>query len=1414
MNLQDQVFPWKRYWSSFGEAIHCGDSGQGFLTDPEDQLGRYYNKHLLPIESIFQRQCFVLCGEPAMGKTCVLDAFIKKLRETEASTSGQSNIIYLEFRRLPDLETFKERCFQSAKWKGWLQSKAMMSLIIDGLDEGLIRVDGFLPFLIDELKDAPRDRLQLGLSCRTLDWQRVKNHGDQLLSLWPRPKSLEGESSQQSVYTLCPLRQSDASLAAEQCGIDASEFISAVYRRGVASLAARPYTLKMLLQEFTKNHGFPASRRQLYENFALALCSSDHDPDRIEKLRKVYGPDGVLSSSQLLKVASRLAACLMLGGKYAIHIGPKEEATPTDLPIESICGLVEDADGKTCSVDQRVVLDTLATAIFSDRGPNCFGFDHQTMVESLTARYVQAMPLIQLRELFCQHDASGEYVVPQLAQAAAWLSETRPDFMEHVLHVDPETLLRSETTNFSDENKRRLVGALLEGAKNEEIFDDRNNYYSGLKHPGIAEQLRAYITDRSLNVVVRRMALAIARECVVTELFDEVLWLTENSADCEMLGSAIGHTLSDIATDATVLRLAGIARGEAAIDPQDDLKGCALRALLRSRWTLTDALPHLTPPKEQNYLGSYGMVLQYEIPSRIRQADLIPALEKMLTWPDCFSYFSAFRQIADAVLVESMQHLDDEAISQLAVKVWIKSSRDYSFARSDRDRSKLIQLLQNHETRLTLVKTLLNSEELTKGDVWNCVCWHEYHILVAADFPWLLTEIENAPERAKTIWAEAIAYMLQWECAAKNLDLFLEKLQTVPALREKFQWVRAWEIDEPMARKSKADWLTHRRREERWKKQDQLPDPQVLLVDYLAKSHAGDYRWWVSIYGNLYLEHPGSRDAKKDFLDITTWPGWLAASADQQEEIRQAARQFLLRHSEDGKQPGKSSNYASAGNCALWLLRDDIQKDPELLRAVRQQWIPVLVDAWANDIEQRECMAQLAYEVNPQRTKEYLSAVVRHESGSESGHCFAVRNFRRCWDHTLSELVLGFIISDTIKPAACASLVEFLVEVDDDAALQCLTALSGEKIEDEYKNNITVGIISGIFCHSLAKHWTVVWPMLIADRELAKKVILRSMFPHGFSREQPPATQLSDQQIGELYRLVAAVFPPENDPKIPAGVHQVTAEMEVSRFRNSILGALVMRATPEACAVLRSLARDFPKHGIWIRWQLHEAQEIRRRRTWIPPSSVEIITMAKKATLRRVETAHDLAEVVLESLRRLQERLNHSPNPIADSYWRFSRSGARREKFEPLHEEDIASRIASWLQDDLQGRGAVLIGREIQPTWSQKTDIQVAAIATNDRSARPLTVIIEVKGCWNRRVRKDLKEQLVERYLALNKEAVGIYLVGWFVSDRWKRKKQSYLSSKTYEDARAEVQGLAAPYNGIDAPEFVTGVLIDFRIPK
>jgi hypothetical protein len=46
-------------------------------------------------------------------------------------------------------------------------------------------------------------------------------------------------------------------------------------------------------------------------------------------------------------------------------------------------------------------------------------------------------------------------------------------------------------------------------------------------------------------------------------------------------------------------------------------------------------------------------------------------------------------------------------------------------------------------------------------------------------------------------------------------------------------------------------------------------------------------------------------------------------------------------------------------------------------------------------------------------------------------------------------------------------------------------------------------------------------------------------------------------------------------------------------------------------------------------------------------------------------------------------------------------------------------------------------------------------------------LIVEVKGCWHQDLKTDMEQKLRDRYLHESDCDHGLYVVGWFLCDRW-----------------------------------------------
>lgn len=1385
------IIPWKRFWCRFGGPIHVGDQGQGFLTDPEGEFTKLYNPEVFTLDQLATESCLILCGDPGIGKSTVIQQHNDALK---SSLGERGHFILIDFRDVPSESAFTRWTFDSPAWQKWRASTDKLLLVVDGVDEGLVKIPGFVSFLAASLRNEPLDRLKLILACRSAEWP--VNEGPQLISLF-------GNFEKPPIYELCPLRQCDAELAAEKNGLKSHDFIQSVYQQKVVGMAALPTTLFFLLDEFREGSGFSGTHRQLYER-GCERMSREIDARRADALRQLRKTERVSSPQEIYEAASRLAALLLVCGKSAIHTGQLADAdAASDLHISHA------ADS---TLTEDVMRDAIASALFTSRGPSRFGFAHQTFAECLASQFLSRLPLTQIRSALCARDGQQEHVIPQLAETAAWVAGAREDFFDHLCQIEPEVLLRSDVSKVQNSRKAALVEAVLEKARRAELFDDRNisRFFDALKHPGLAAQLQSFITDKSLHTVVRRMAMSIAGDCREASLTDTMFAVIRDATEEQHIRDQAANALEELIPAARLNELVPLALGQVGADPDDSIRGCALQKLVPAVWSVSQALPAIHATKNSNYMGSYWSLLRYHLPRHLTENDLPLVLARIIRWTHCFDTLSWFEQLSEAAFLMALKNLGKRGIRKLAVRVWVVKQKHHHPLPHSKE-SPIIKLFESDVNLRREFVTAIINDPATPSDDFHVVNGYQISIFLRSDFEWALNQIAQCPSERRTAWATLISYTSQPDTTCSCWDLFLQRIAVIPELKAKFEWLRAYDLEEPAARKAKAQHFRHERMMKRINRPREKLDVEAETKSALADIVAGKTSRWINLCHWLALEKNETRVWHLKH-DITEYHGWKSADEARRNEIRIAARTFLLNHSDGFVEIGAKTNYFDPGCVAIWLLKDEVRTDTVLKTAVATKWIEALLGQLNNGSDYYKEIAELAYELNPEVT---LRGFLREakDDDQKHGRIHCHWGFKDAWDARFTAVALGLIREGTLKAESIETLLTFLGPITPAEAAACAREqLSPKSIADATLHERTVDVLTSCIGTMPAATWDFAWPIMEADAALAEKVLLRASDRMAHDRKKTLPT-LTERQLADLYLKLHSLFPPETDPPRQKKISFVTPRDAIVHFRSDVITTLESRGTEESCKELLRLANTIPKESVWLRWRLYNARMSKRRFGWSPPSPETFLLLAKRAEGRLVRDAGDLLEVVTEALARFQTQLTKSTLPSSERFWHWDGADTQRNNFRHRDEAFLSDEVARWLRDDLSQRG-IVIGREVQLRRGQRTDVYVDAVARGDFSSslQTVTVVIEVKGCWNAEVRSAVDSQLVGDYLRPNGLTHGIYLVGWFVCAPWK-KPQNKLASATLELAEQEIAQLVSAYDGKVNPEHVTGIVLDCRYP-
>lgn len=109
----------------------------------------------------------------------------------------------------------------------------------------------------------------------------------------------------------------------------------------------------------------------------------------------------------------------------------------------------------------------------------------------------------------------------------------------------------------------------------------------------------------------------------------------------------------------------------------------------------------------------------------------------------------------------------------------------------------------------------------------------------------------------------------------------------------------------------------------------------------------------------------------------------------------------------------------------------------------------------------------------------------------------------------------------------------------------------------------------------------------------------------------------------------------------------------------------------------------------------------------------------------------------------------------------------------------------------------IVVNREVEIKRSTgkkdgaRTDIFIQAINPADPEDI-ISLVIEVKGCWNSELDKAMQTQLRDKYLSKHRSRAGLYLIGWFYGEHKQapKNRRDLKAVKKYFDNQAKAISL------------------------
>jgi hypothetical protein len=1183
----------------------------------------------------------------------------------------------------------------------------------------------------------------------------------------------------------------------------------------------------MLIAIYQQHGDFPNSNIDLYRQGCLALCEESN------RSRRDSGRRGNLNGGQRLRLAGRIAAATILGNRFAVWTGPQVDYPREDIPGSALAGSREAGDFAPFTATDADVREVLDTGLFSSRGEQRLGWAHQGYGEFLAALYLfeRGVPAETVLKALL-HPAGG--LVPQLSGIAAWSASLSSGLRATLITDEPVALLKGDLSGWSADDKAALVKSLLNAVESKRVTDSQYSNaqaYTKLNHPGLATELRPFITDGGKSVPTRRLALLIAEKCRLTELQPELLQVALDPADHPRVRAEAVSALKHCGNANVPALIRPVAAGQDGPDPHDDIKGNALDLLWPDHIAAAELFPLLTPTAD-NYLGAYWLFLR-TLPDTLKTGDLPPALKWATRFIAQSGHIGGFhvKSLADAIMFKAWQVFENPELTQLFLDhIAIRLRHFGNLCRgSDHDAQKaFLGALRDDATRRRKFLLARCARDLDRIEVDS---YRRAGFLIEADLPWLLSIAPRGSNPAPGLNLETLCNLIECAFVVGNTDHF-EALYAAaerwPALRARYAvWFDGISLYSPAAAQAREQQRQLQALENSLPPPI-APDPRKEVLARLVQAEAGRAAAWCELTLFLTLT-PESRDfgTGLDYF-ITAMPGWADADETLRRRIVAAAERYLTDAETSidawlGHNPLPIHQNDVAGLCAFILLKQVSSEGyARIADKTWRKWAPVIVGLQRIVIDKSPDITQILTDALSNAPAEFVAAVrtiIRFErermrapgtTPTPESSFFILNDLNGCWQSA----ALRDAISDELRnpdnnPAEYAAFLDALLEAEVGSALDHALALLADL--GPSTRACSHAIAEVLLRRAAVRSWPTLRTAIESDDDFARKVLLHAAAHFSFGN--PFYDGISERDVAALYRLMVRLFPPNDEAERETGF--IGARGSIGDLRDGIPRYLAGLGTKAAVSALSELVAGHPQHS-HLTYELNLAERAMRIATWSPLSPKEVLALADKPNLKLVTSPGDLCEILVAALEKFSAELDGAQTPVRDLW---DRQGTKNI-FRPIDENALSDVITRYLRIEL-GSAGIFANREVEVRRApgapvgQRTDILVNAVRrrSDGELFDPISAVVETKGCWNSELFTALEGQLFRNYMGPLRAQVGIYLVGWFDTDKWDPKDRRRTCAPKMSISEAKAQ-LDRQVDKLPDGFIVRTVILECRVPK